>query len=116
MSYKQIERIKTALSDGSCESVSIEIRDKIPNWNGVVLLTSDNIESIDCLQYCAIKSVKYNRRTCADLGVGDIVDTPDGEGFLYAESYLFDVKIKDSEIMREYHRHELILLEKRNDK
>lgn len=122
MSNKQIQRIKTALSDGSCESVIIEIRDKNPDWNDMFLLTRDNIESIDYLQYCAFKSVKYNRRTYADLEAGDTVNAPDshyGDGVINVIDDVsrepFQVVHFVSGAVEYYERHELILLEKASD-
>jgi hypothetical protein len=66
-----------------------------------------------------IFSVKYNRRTYADLEAGDIVDTPDGEARIRSvigvDQNLFEVIHLMPFYFGCYQRHELILLEKRND-
>jgi len=119
---KQIKRIKTALSDGSCESVDVEL---IHPYAGVESINYTcplvMIDEIGVIEEKLIKSVQYNPRTYADLGVGDIVHAPDGEGCVL-EGEVINVfnenpivaglKVRVSEKVNYYFRYELILLEK----
>ena len=126
ISYKQIERIKTALSDGSCESVDV----------GYCHVEGDLGLKFECLlpddfnhilasfpELLTLKSIKYNRHTYADLEAGDTVNAPDstrGDGVINGIDSVsrepFEVIHFKSGAVEYYERHELILLEKRNDK
>jgi len=109
----KIERIKTALGDGSCKSIYIEM---INSREAISLFTMASSISfsrlIRQLKSKDFRGIEYNLIAYADLDIGDVVYTPDGEGILYEKSYLYDVKLIDRTVIKEYRRHELILLEK----
>lgn len=128
MTDKQIQRIKTALGDPGCESVTIMNVDE-PHEECATTLSSNDMHLFnrgeswlgEADAEIRIFSVKYNRRTYADLGVGDIVDTPGGEGEICGvikhdiyEIHYFEV-IEGRELWDWIPRHELILLEKASD-
>ncbi len=123
MSDKRIQRIKTALSDGSCESVTIMNVDE-PHEECATNLSNNDMHLFnrgeswlgEADAEIRIFSVKYNRRTYADLGVGDIVDTPDGEGKIeFTDNQDYGYMVRGDGWKLPYKRHELILLEKRSD-
>jgi len=113
----KIDRIKTALSDGSCSSVYI----RMINSREIITPSSYKSRLLKLLNSKDFRSIEYNLRTYSDLGIGDTVYTPDGEGCVL-EGEVINVfnenpivaglKVRVSEKVNYYFRYELILLEK----
>ena len=101
-----IEHIKKALEDGSCESVTLHFDDALD-----YILTEFSLWEFG-VGYDPV-SVTYNFREFEPLKEGDIVQTKDGAGevfLVYISGYSIVITVNEA---KRFPRHELILLERK---